>query len=473
MIDDELAARVLQLYKVENLSMRQIAAYCGMCAKTVSRIIHSEGVPLHNRDNETIIVPYRRLIESWYVEYPKLKATQVYERLRALGFTGSYPTVNRVTKAFRTKKPVMYHERVLLPGEEAQVDWMVLTLPWGTVYGFVYVLAWSRYLVLRFYPHMTFEFFLDGHLEAFRECMGVAHAHRYDNLKSVVISRKPVLRLNAQFVDFSRHYGFAIHPCTPYRPNEKGRVERVIRDIRSFLYTQHPKDLADLNRLVDTWQRIRNNTPHSMTGRSPSDASFEEPLKKLPAITYPAKRVVVTSVSKTGFVEVDSNRYSVPSRYTGKSVTIALYPEKIEVIANSHPVASHRRSFARKQTIEHPTHRTDLLEITPAYKLKRIYLLMTKMNTDITRFIKNGERDGHDPLKAAHTLFRLLIQFGKPCLLSAVREAISQKAVRPDVVAAILAKPTSSPACPVTPHNGSLLAISYEERNLTCYDPII
>jgi hypothetical protein len=73
-----------------------------------------------------------------------------------------------------------------------------------------------------------------------------------------------------------------------YRPNEKGRVERVIRDIRSFLYTQHPKDLADLNRLVDQWQRIRNNTPHSMTGRSPSDASFDEPLKKLPAVGYSA-----------------------------------------------------------------------------------------------------------------------------------------------------------------------------------------
>ncbi|MBW4055566.1 MAG: hypothetical protein HIU83_09190 [Proteobacteria bacterium] len=42
---------------------------------------------------------------------------------------------------------------------------------------------------------------------------------------------------------------------------------------------------------------------------------------------------------------------------------------------------------------------------------------------------------------------------------------MTQKTVRPDVAAAILAKPTSSPACPVTPHNGSLLAISYEERN--------
>ena len=76
---------------------------------------------------------------------------------------------------------------------------------------------------------------------------------------------------------------------------------------------------------------------------------------------------------------------------------------------------------------------------------------MTRMNADIARFIQNAERDGHDPVKTAYTLFRLLLQFGKPCLLSAVREAISPESVRPDVVAAILAKPVSSPACPVTP----------------------
>lgn len=239
MIDDELAARVLQLYQVEKLSMRQIAAYCGMCQKTVSRIIHAEGVPIRQVNHELITGPYRRLIESWFAEHPKLQATQIYDRLLALGFSGSYASVSRATKKLRTKKPIMFHERVLLPAEEAQVDWMVLNLPWGTVYGFVYILAWSRYLVVRFYHRMTFEFFLDGHPEAFRECVGVAHTLRFDNLKSVVISKKPVLRLNAQLVDFARHYGFAIHPCTPCRPNEKGRVERVIRDIRSFLYTQN------------------------------------------------------------------------------------------------------------------------------------------------------------------------------------------------------------------------------------------
>jgi hypothetical protein len=76
-------------------------------------------------------------------------------------------------------------------------------------------------------------------------------------------------------------------------------------------------------------------------------------------------------------------------------------------------------------------------------------------------------------VKAACTLFRLLLQFRKPCLLSAVREAIAQKTTRPDVVAAILARPVSSPACPVSPQNGNLLAITYEERSLACYDPTL
>lgn len=471
MTDVERAAYVLHLYQTEKLSIRQIAVQCSMGRKTVSRIIAAQGAPVRQTDQELLLTPYRRLIDSWYAEYHRLKATQVYDRLRALGFTGSYVSVSRATRDARAKRPVMFHERVLLPAEEAQVDWMVLSQPWGTVYGFVYILAWSRYLVVRFYPRMTFEFFLDGHLEAFRECAGITHALRFDNLKSVVISRKPVLRLNAQFVDFARHYGFAIHPCTPYRANEKGRVERVIRDIRSFLYDKTPVDLPDLNRLMRQWLELRNAAAHSVTGRSPKELLRDEPLKKLPAIGYPARRCDTATVTKTGFIEVDSNRYSVPSRYCGQSVTVAFYPDKIEVIANSHPVATHRRCFDKKQTLEHPTHRTDLLKLTPVYKEKRIYLLMTRMDADVDRFIRNAERDGHDPVKTARILFDLLRQFRKPCLLSAVREALSQNLTRAGLVAAILAKPHSSPACPVTPQNGNLLAITYEERSLACYDP--
>ena len=64
MIDDELAARVLQLYQVENLSIRQIADYCSMCRKTVSRLIRTDGKLPDRQSCETLASPYRRLIET-------------------------------------------------------------------------------------------------------------------------------------------------------------------------------------------------------------------------------------------------------------------------------------------------------------------------------------------------------------------------------------------------------------------------
>jgi len=73
MTDAECAAFVLQLYQTVKLSMRQIAVQCGMGRKTVSRIIAAQGAPVRQTDQELLLTPYRRLIESWYAEYPQTK----------------------------------------------------------------------------------------------------------------------------------------------------------------------------------------------------------------------------------------------------------------------------------------------------------------------------------------------------------------------------------------------------------------
>jgi len=74
----------------------------------------------------------------------------------------------------------------------------------------------------------------------------LARAQRYDNCSSVVTARDPQIKYNAQFLDFARFYGFSIELCNPNSGNEKGRVERKIRDIRVFLETETFKDLNDL-----------------------------------------------------------------------------------------------------------------------------------------------------------------------------------------------------------------------------------
>jgi len=176
---------------VEKLSLRQIAKTLKMGHRRVKRILEQQGLQIRSLPNLPLLEPFWHLIAHWYGEYPLLKAKQVYERLRAYSYRGSYATVARASRRYRTKKAQAYHPLQFLPGEEAQVDWFFFHHPrLGKLAGFLYVLAYSRYAWGVFYPRTAFEFFLAAHLECFRHLAGCARRHRYDNLKSVVLSRK-------------------------------------------------------------------------------------------------------------------------------------------------------------------------------------------------------------------------------------------------------------------------------------------
>lgn len=310
--DESLESRVKHLRTVEGLSIRQIAKALGMGRERVSKLI--SGRVVANLPRPTVVAPYERLIEEWYQEHPYLQAQQVYDRLKSYGYTGSYVRLVLHTRKYRrkSKKPV-FHELTFLPGEEAQVDWALWRIPSGIVYGFVFLLAYSRYVYVRFYPRCTMEFFLDGHIGAFREIGGIPKKCRYDNLSSVVTKRTPELKLNSQFMDFCRHYSFGVHPCTVRRPNEKGRVERVIRDIKDYLRVTPCETIVELNKQTAHWRQERNKRIHRTTEKQPLEMLKEEKLVALPQIHYQPRRSVFVVVGKTGFVSFETNCYSVPS----------------------------------------------------------------------------------------------------------------------------------------------------------------
>jgi len=467
-MDPSRISQVKHLFEVEQLSMRQIGRLLHMCPRTVCRI-------LTGRERKRRIfppsplVPFVRLIEEWYRQYPSLQAAQIRDRLKAYGYTGSYRSLCRFTEQHRKKRHKAYHELEFLPGESAQVDWMEATLPFGKVYGFVFILAWSRYLFLTFHPRSSMEFFLDGHIRAYEEIKGAARSTWYDNLKSVVIKRKPELTFNATFLDYARHVGFSIHACNPGKPNEKGRVERVIRDARAFVETTAFTDLADLNRKADLWRKERNARIHRATGKTPASALAEEPLVPLPAIAYKPYRLIPASVSVTAFVTFETNRYSVPTDYAGRQATILAYPDHLEILVGDRKVAHHPRSFARSQKLEHPSHREQLLERTPHGKHERILRLISHMGKEIASFLARAEQEGEDPYAIAYGFFKLLKVCSKEMLLSAVREANSLNSIRLSYVESLLA-PRGREDVAVYPRNISLLDISYEKRELTDYD---
>lgn len=467
--DESLESRVKHLRTVEKLSIRQIAKALGMGKERVGRIIN--GRELVKTSKPTVVAPYERLIEDWYQEHPYLQAKQVYARLKPYGYTGSYVRLVLHTRKYRrkSKKPV-FHELTFLPGEEAQVDWALWRIPSGIVYGFVFILAWSRYVYVRFYPRCTMEFFLNGHIEAFREINGIPRKCRYDNLSSVVTTRTPELKLNAQFMDFCRHYSFGVHPCTVRRPNEKGRVERVIRDIKDFLRVTPCESIAELNKQTSLWRQERNKRIHRTTERPPVEMLKEEKLIALPQIHYQPRRSVVVTVGKTGFVSFETNRYSTPA--SGPTLELLAYPDHIELHDKGKKIATHKRNFLRSQTIENPLHRERLLSITPNFKYQRIYQLMSSVDPSVRQFLAAAEQDGQEPVAVAYELFKLIKQVSKGMLLSAVREANQGGICRVKHLVHILNVPHKTQDNPVYPQDQRLLDITYEGRDLSEYDKL-
>jgi len=470
-MDKALCSHIRHLYEVEGLSKRQIAKKLGICRNRVSRIVR--GKQMIQPPAVTLMTLYERIICEWYKEYPFLKASQIFEKLKEHEFKGSYNTVCIYTQKYRQKRVRSYHELEFLPGEEAQIDWMEGRFPFGTAYGFVFILAYSRYLYVRFYPRHSLEFFLDGHIEAFREIDGIAHRNRYDNLKSVVITSKPELKLNSQFLDFARHYGFSIYPCNPYRANEKGRVERVIRDIRDFLRINTFTDIRDLNKRVNNWRKERNNRVHRTTGKAPDDLLKEEKLKSLPVIPYASYRTAMATITTTGFIEFDTNRYSVPSHYSGMFCEILAYPEHLEIMVKGKKVAMHKRSFERKQKVEHPSHREKLLATTPQFKYQRIYQLMKRMDKSMGQFLDTAESEGQDTVSIAYELFRILRNVSKDTLISAIRQANDLGIYKVKYIKSILKLPDVKQDNPVYPQDIKLLEIDYQGRELREYDKLI
>lgn len=473
MIDESIVKRILHLHTVEKLSSRQIAKQVGINRTTVSKIINTSGAKVVIK-TPGLLNSYRGLIGHWYKEYPHLKAKQVYERLKSYGYSGCYETVVGYTKEFREKNRPAYHSLEFLPGEEAQIDWLIVTdLPFGKVYGFIFILSYSRYAWGKFYPRNSFEFFLDGHIYCFHKIGGVPHMCRYDNLKSVVISPVPQPKYNPQFLDFSRFYGFSIYVCNPYSAHEKGRVERIIRDIRSFLSTNTFTSLDDLNTKFHIWLEKRNSNIHRVTLKAPIDALKEEKLLAIPGVEYQAGKIVDTVVSPTGWVEFDNNKYSVPTTCCSMKAQLIVYPDKIMVMAGSSRVAVHKRSFQRNQKIENPLHREHLLNSTPRFKFKRILELMRNMDTIIDIFLTKAKEVGEDEVQYAYQLFKLLKIYSRSTLIDCINKACSIKAFKIKTVFSLLHLPTEKEPNPVYPKDTNILNITYEERRLEDYDRLI
>ena len=470
-MEETIRQTILYLRDVLKLSFYQIQDRTGISRKRASRIYRGSCQGKKGK-RDFILDPYRSLIAEWFKEHPTLKAQQVHGWLKTRGVKVSYPAVVKYTRRFRKKLPKVYHQLTFLSGEEAQVDWCFIRHPQlGRLYGFVYILSYSRYLFAHVFPRSSFEFFIEGHLMAFSASRGIPYGIRYDNLATVVVKRRPEVEYNPRFLEFSRHYNIEIRLCNPGAGNEKGRVERAIRTLRETFFNtlETYSSLKALNHALHEWVDNRNQTVHRATERKPAELLQEEKLRPLPE--KPWTNVLIHTpdkTTKTAMMIFDTNSYSVPDYLVGKSLSIHATPDTVMIYDGANRVASHPRSFDRGRPFINPLHRS-YGKLSLKAKMQRIHEVIKNLHPAMSDFLVKNQAYGEDPQKTAYEIFRLMKSHSRAMLLSVASECLQKKSPRLRTFLSYLHREFTD-AETVQPQKGELLNISYQPRGLEEYD---
>ena len=209
-------------------------------------------------------------------------------------------------------------------------------------------LAYSRRLFMRYYPRFTRFEAKDFLLRAMQFMDGAASRCVIDNTSVMLAAGAgPDAVFAPEMAAFARALGFEFLAHRVNDPNRKARVERPFYWIETnFLPGRGFSDFEDLNAQALRWCiEVANAKPKRSLGMSPEAAYvMEKPhLRRLSAVLPAVYEVFDRVVDLYGFVSVDTNRYSVPERLVGKTVTVYKYYASIEIHCGHTPLASHPR----------------------------------------------------------------------------------------------------------------------------------
>ena len=369
-ISAEQRARIRRLFFAEHWKVGTIATELDVHADTVKKAIESDTfVSCGPRSRRSLLDPFKPFIVETLKQHPRLRATRLFDMLSGRGFEGSERQLRRyVAKVRPTRQREAYLRLNTMPGEQGQMDWghfASIDVPGGKrrLSLFVMALAYSRMLFAHFTLDQRMDSFLHCHRLAFEAFEGVPRQILYDNLKSVVTQRAGQhVQFHPSVLDLAGHYHFVPRPCHPYRPNEKGVVERAIQTIRGgFFEARSFRDITDLNEQLQDWitcrvmERVHPTDDRRRTiGKLFDD---EQPrLLPLPEHAPSTTRVESKRSGKRPYLRFDCNDYSIPHTLVGKPLTVIADHTVVRIADGEHIVATHVRSHGKRQVIETAAH---------------------------------------------------------------------------------------------------------------------
>lgn len=485
MISYEVFCRLRHLHDQKRLNAAQIADQLRLDPKTVRRWIEQPTYqPRAGHPRRSKLDSFKGQISALLEQHP-YTAQQLFQRLRQQGYAGGYSILKEFVRQVRPVRKPAYLMLEFAPGECAQVDWGNLgSVTVGSTRRrlsfFVMVLCYSRLLYVEFTLSEGMEQFLTCHRHALEFLGAVPAKVMIDNLKVGVLRHRvgENALFHPRYLDLAAHYGFQPVACNVRKANEKGRVENAVGYVKkNFLNGLDIPSFAAIHPAAIQWRdTVANVRIHGETQRKPFDLFVEEKsrLKPLPIRPYDCAVVRPISANSCCHVIFDTNLYSVPHLYASQKLTLKLYPDQLLLFHHEKLIATHPRSYDRRQRVRNPDHIKEL--VTQRRKAHDQTLLLTflALSPHAEPYARHLEAKRLNTLHHIQKIVALSEIYGPQKVDRALQDAMTFQAYGCEYIANILEqreRPSIQPGALHLTRRQDLLDLQLPPADLTAYEP--
>lgn len=369
----------------------------------------------------------------------------------------SYSQFNRnYTNFIKTVNPSM--RQIHYGGDKLFIDYSGLTMPivsqeTGEIKKaqiFVTVLGASGYTYVHASMSQSTKDFINSHINAFYFYGGVPNILVPDNLKAAVISnKKGVVKLNEAYSDMARHYGVAIEPARPYKPQDKSKVELGVKAIQRWILMRlrHHTffSVDELNEQINLLLDYYNEKKIRRFNKSRTELFelLDKPnLHPLRINRYIYKEFKKATVAVDYHIELLGNGYSVPYIYLGKKVDITYSSTSVVISLDGNVIAHHKRLYT-------PYTDSTLKEHMPSqhqyqyekWNSRRILNWANSMGTYTTALMQNiMDSKGHEvrAYKSCMAILSFSNTYGKEAIESVCKVALETNILKVSSIESML-----------------------------------
>lgn len=364
--------RIIELHKL-GWGIKRIARELGIARNTVRRYVRAGGWTPYQRPRRAKaldgVMPW---LEEEFRRHRGNCVVVQQELKRVHNIDVALRTVERAVQPFRRELAVQALATVRFetpPGRQLQADFgqktVVIAGEPTKVHLGVMTLGYSRRIFVAAFPHERQECWLSAIEGAFRRFNGVPEEVLVDNARALVKRHNMATRqvvFAERFEAFAKYWNFRPVACAPYRARTKGKDERSVGYVKAnALAGRSFTSWEALHGHLEWWMRdVADIRVHGTTGQIPlsifdaHELSALRPLDGRPPFVQirEFERVVHNDIC----VLVDTNKYSVPWKFIGLTVTVNVVDGEVVISRAGQELARHSECRRRNQFIVDPAH---------------------------------------------------------------------------------------------------------------------